>query len=104
MTPLKKIVIAVVLLLCFATLSHAGTITGSRTGASSSKVGTITGSRTGTITGSRVGTITGSRVGTITGSRAGTITGSAVDSRNSFENIYNEFLFRLMHVVLNGGF
>jgi uncharacterized protein YcfJ len=96
MTWLKKIFIAGVLMLCLATLSHAGTITGSRTGASGSKVGTITGSRTGTITGSRVGTITGSRVGTITG--------SAVDSRNSFENIYNEFLFRLMQVVLNGGF
>jgi len=88
MTRLKKIVIAGVLLLCFATLSHAGTITGSRTGAS----------------GSKVGTITGSRVGTITGSRAGTITGSTVGSRSSLENVYNEFLFRLMSVVLNGGF
>jgi len=96
MTRLKKIVIAGVLLLCFATLSHGGTITGSRTGASGSKVGTITGSR--------VGTITGSRAGTITGSRAGTITGSTVDSRSSLENVYNEFLFRLMSVVLNGGF
>jgi len=88
MTRLKKIVIAGVLLLCFATLSHGGTITGSRTGAS----------------GSKVGTITGSRVGTITGSRAGTITGSTVGSRSSLENVYNEFLFRLMSVVLNGGF
>lgn len=96
MTRLKKIIIAGALLLCFATLSHGGTITGSRTGASGSKVGTITGSRTGTITGSRVGTITGSRVGTITG--------SAVGSTNSFENVYKEFLFRLMSVVLNGGF
>ena len=96
MTRLKKMVIAGALLLCFATLSYGGTITGSRTGASGSKVGTITGSRTGTIT--------GSRVGTITGSRAGTITGSAIGSRNSFENVYNEFLFHLMSVVLNGGF
>jgi len=96
MTRLKKIVVAGVLLLCFATLSYGGTITGSRTGASGSKVGTITGSRTGTIT--------GSRVGTITGSRAGTITGSAAGSRSSLDNIYNEFLFRLMSVVLNGGF
>jgi hypothetical protein len=97
MTRLRKIVIAGVLLLCFATLSYGGTITGSRTGASSSRVGTITGSRTGTITGSRVGTITGSRAGTITGSAVGS-------SRSSFENIYDEFLFRLMSVVLNGGF
>jgi outer membrane lipoprotein SlyB len=104
MTRLKKMVIAGALLLCFATLSYGGTITGSRTGASGSKVGTITGSRTGTITGSRVGTITGSRVGTITGSRVGTITGSAVNSRNSYEDVYSEFLFRLMSVILNGGF
>ena len=80
MTRLKKMVIAGALLLCFATLSYGGTITGSRTGAS------------------------GSKVGTITGSRAGTITGSTVGSRSSLENVYNEFLFRLMSVVLNGGF
>jgi outer membrane lipoprotein SlyB len=104
MTLLKKIVIVGVLLLCFTTLSYGGTITGSRTGASGSKVGTITGSRTGTITGSRTGTITGSRTGTITGSRAGTITGSAADSRDSLENVYNEVLLRLLSVVLNGGF
>jgi len=83
-------------MLCFATLSYAGTITGSRTGASGSRVGTITGSRTGTITGSRAGTITGSRVGTITGS-------SVISPRISFDNIYNEFLFRGMNVVLKGG-
>jgi outer membrane lipoprotein SlyB len=97
MTRLRKIVIAGVLLLCSATLSYGGTITGSRTGASGSKVGTITGSRTGTITGSRVGTITGSRMGTITGS-------AVRSSQNSVDNIYSEFLFRLMSVVLNGGF
>src|SRR5262245_34145141 len=85
MTRLRKVVIAGVLLLCFATLSYGGTITGSRTGASGSRVGTITGSRTGTITGSRVGTITGSRVGTITGSTVGF-------SRDSFDSIYSEFL------------
>jgi hypothetical protein len=96
MTRLRKIIIAGVLLLCFASLSYGGTITGSRTGVSGSRVGTITGSRTGTITGSRVGTITGSRAGTITGSAIGS-------SRNSFD-IYNEFLFHLMKVVLNGGF
>jgi len=96
MTRLRKTVIAGVLMLCFATLSYAGTITGSRTGASGSRVGTITGSRTGTITGSRAGTITGSRVGTITGS-------SVISPRISFDNIYNEFLFRVMNVVLNGG-
>ena len=96
MTRLRKTVIAGVLMLCFATLSYAGTITGSRTGASGSRVGTITGSRTGTITGSRAGTITGSRVGTITGS-------AVISPRGSFDDIYNEFLFRVMNVVLNGG-
>jgi hypothetical protein len=99
MTRLRRTIIAGVLLLCFATLSYGGTITGSRAGASGSRTGTITGSRTGTITGSRTGTITGSRTGTITGSRTGTITGSSV---GSCDNIYNEFLFRLMSVVLNG--
>lgn len=88
MTRLRRTVIAGILLLCFATLSYGGTITGSRTGAS----------------GSRAGTITGSRAGTITGSRVGTITGSSVSSpRGSLDNIYIEFLFRLMNVVLNGG-
>ena len=96
MTRLRKTVIAGVLLLCFATLSYAGTITGSRTGASGSRVGTITGSRTGTIT--------GSRVGTITGSRAGTITGTAVSPKGSLDNMYDEFFIRLMNVVLNGAF
>ena len=88
MTRLRKTVIAGVLLLCFATLSYAGTITGSRTGAS----------------GSRVGTITGSRAGTITGSRVGTITGSAVSPKGSLDNMYDGFLFRLMNVILNGAF
>lgn len=101
MTRLRKIVIAGLLLACFATLCYGGTITGSRTGTTGSRVGTITGSRTGTITGSRTGTITGSRTGTITGSRVGTITGSSL---GSLDAIYNEFLFRLMGVVLNGGF
>ena len=91
MTRFRRTIIASVLLLCFATLSYGGTITGSRTGAS--------GSRAGTITGSRAGTITGSRAGTITGSRAGMITGSSL---GSLDNMYNEFLFRLMSVVLNG--
>jgi len=100
MTRLRKIVIAGSLLVSFATLCHGGTITGSRTSASGSRVGTITGSRTGTITGSRTGTITGSRVGTITSSQLGTLTGSGV---GPFDTIYNEFLFRLMSVVLNGG-
>lgn len=95
MTRLQRTIIAGVLMLCFATLSYGGTITGSRTGASGSRTGTITGSRTGTITGSRTGTITGSRVGTITGSSVGS-------SREFLDNIYNEFLFRLMSVVLNG--
>ena len=95
MTRFRKTVIAGILVLCFATLSYAGTITGSRTGTSGSRVGTITGSRTGTITGSRVGTITGSRTGTITGS-------ALVSPGGSFDNIYSEFLFRLMNVVLSG--
>ena len=87
MTRLRRTVTSGILLLCFATLSYGGTITGSRTSASGSRAGTITGSRAGTITGSRVGTITGSSVGS---------------SRGSFDNIYNEFLFRLISVVLNG--
>lgn len=96
MTRLQKAVSAGVLLLCFATLSYAGTITGSRTGASSSRVGTITGSRTGTITGSRAGIITGSRVSTITG--------TALSQKGSLDNMYDGFLFRLMSVILNGAF
>jgi len=96
MTRVRKIVTAGVLLLSFTTVSFAGTITGSRTGATGSRVGTITGSRVGTITGSRSGTITGSRTGTITGSRMGTISGSAVDS------IREEFLFRVLGILMNG--
>lgn len=88
MTRFRRTAIAGVLLLCFATLSYGGTITGSRSGASGSRAGIITGSRAGTITGSRVGTITGSSVGS---------------PRGSLDNIYNEFLFRLINVVLNGG-
>ena len=88
MTRLRSIITAGVLILCFMNLSYGGTITGSRTGA----------------TGTRVGTITGSRVGTITGSRVGTITGSATEPSGTPGNyIYGEFLFRLLAVVLNGG-
>ena len=83
-------------MLCFMNFSYGGTITGSRTSATGSRVGTITGSRTGTITGSRVGTITGSRVGTITGS-------ASEPSRIPANYIYGEFLFRLVTVILNGG-
>ena len=96
MTRLRKIIIAAVVLLSSATISYGGTITGSRAGANSERVGTISGSRTGTITGSRVGTISGSRVGTITGSSAespGTILG----------NIHTEILLRLMSLLLSGG-
>ena len=96
MIRLRKIATAGVLMLSFVTISYAGTITGSRTSATGSKVGTITGSRTGTITGSRVGTITGSRVGTITGS-------SADFPRTATENVHSEILFRLINIVLNGG-
>jgi hypothetical protein len=96
MTRLRNIITAGVLVLCLVTVSKGGTITGSRTGSSGSRVGTITGSRNGTITGSRVGTITGSRVGTITGSSKGS-------SRTAVDNIYDEFLFRLLTVVLNAG-
>ena len=96
MTRLRNIVAAGVLVLSFATASFAGTITGSRTGATGSKVGTITGSRTGTITGSRVGTITGSRTGTITGSNVG-ITSVSVD------NLRDELVFRLLRIIVTGG-
>ena len=96
MPQLRKIITAGVLVLSFVTISSAGTITGSRTGMTGSRVGTITGSRTGTITGSRTGTITGSRVGTITGSGMGS-------SRTVFDSIHNEFLIHLVGVILNGG-
>jgi hypothetical protein len=96
MTRLRNIITAGVLLLWFVPICCGGTITGSRTGATASKVGTITGSRTGTITGSRVGTITGSRIGTITGSATGS-------SKTPVDSIYDEFLSRLLTVVLNGG-
>ena len=96
MTRLRTIVTAGILVLSFVTISYGGTITGSRTSASSSKAGTITGSRIGTITGSRTGTITGSRGGTITGSAVGSLT-------TSNGNVYTEFLFRLMTLVVNGG-
>jgi outer membrane lipoprotein SlyB len=95
MTRLRKIVSAGVLVLSFATISYGGTITGSKTSATGSKVGTITGSRTGTITGSRVGTITGSRVGTITGSSA--------DLPRTVDAIHSQILFRLINIVFNGG-
>ena len=96
MTRLRKIITAGVLVLSFMTVSYGGTITGSRTGATGARVGTITGSRTGTITGSRLGTITGSRVGTITG--------STVESpRTSINDIHTEILFRILGLVLNGG-
>lgn len=88
MTRLRKIIIAAVVLLSSATISYGGTITGSRTGAISERVGTISGSRTGTITGSRVGTITGSSAGS-----RGTILG----------NMHTEILLRLMSILLSGG-
>ena len=96
MTRVRTIITSGVLLFSLATISYAGTITGSRTGATESRVGTITGSRTGTITGSRLGTITGSKVGTITGS-------GAESPRSVLENIHADFLFRLMTLVLNSG-
>jgi outer membrane lipoprotein SlyB len=95
MTRFRKIATAAVLVLSFVTVSYGGTITGSRTGSSASRVGTITGSRTGTITGSRVGTITGSRVGTITG--------SSIGSSSIGANLTSELLFRVLGIVLNGG-
>jgi hypothetical protein len=91
MTQLRQIVTAGILTVSLATVSFGGTITGSRTGASSARVGTITGSRTGTITGSRTGTITGSRVGTITGSRFET--GSS--------NLQDELLSRLIAFLVD---
>ena len=95
MTKVRNIIASGVLALSLATVSYGGTITGSRTGA--------TGSRFGTITGSSVGTITGSSAGTITGSRVGTITGSGIESPSSaLENIQADFLFRLMSLVLIG--
>ena len=96
MTRIQNIVTSGLLVLSLATISYGGTITGSRTG--------VTGSRVGTITGSRTGTITGSRVGTITGSKVGTISGSGTESpRSVLESLQADFLFRLMSLVLNSG-
>lgn len=97
MMRVRNIIASGVVVLSLTTISYGGTITGSRTGVSGSRFGTITGSRTGTITGSRVGTITGSKVGTITGS------GSAIESPSSvLENIPADFVFRLLTLVVNG--
>lgn len=63
MKQIKKTVTATLLMLLIGSVAFGGTITGSRSGASAARVGTITGSRTGTITGSRTGTITGSKFG-----------------------------------------
>ena len=95
MTRSRNIVTAGILVLSFATASFAGTITGSRTGTTGSKVGTITGSRAGTITGSKVGTITGSRTGTITGSNVGI-------TRVSVDNLREELVFRLLRIIMAG--
>jgi len=96
---LQRILTAAVLTFSLAMVSYAGTITGSRTSASGSRTGTITGSRAGTITGSRAGTITGSRVGTITGSRDRTLS----NSRTTLGVIDDEFLSRLINLLLNVG-
>ena len=94
MTQLRRILAAGVLSLSLVTVSYAGTITGSKVGAS--------GARVGTITGSRAGTITGSRAGTITGSRAGTITGSSVATESGLGNIRDEFVARLITLLVYG--
>jgi|SRR5690242_16668963 len=96
MTRIRHIITSGVLVLSLVTISYGGTITGSRTGVTESKVGTITGSRTGTITGSKVGTITGSKVGTITGS-------SAESPRSTLDSFPADFLIRLMGLLLNIG-
>ena len=98
MTSLKQIVIGAVLTLSLVSVAHAGTITGSRTGVSEARTGTITGSRTGTITGSRTGTITGSRVGTITGSATGA---SVSPSQEAAFDLRNDVLTRAMMLVLS---
>lgn len=96
MNLLRNIVTTGVLILSFVTISYGGTITGSRTGATDSRIGIITGSRSGTITGSTVGTISGSKVGIITGS-------STEPPKTIIENLYSDVVIRLLSVVLNGG-
>jgi len=88
MTHVRNIITTGVLVFSLATISYGGTITGSRTSATGSRVGTITGSRTGTITGSKVGTITGS---------------GEVSSGSVPVNIRAELLLRLMSFVLTIG-
>lgn len=98
MTQLRQMFVAILLTLCMAAASYGGTITGSRTSETGTRVGTITGSRTGTITGSRTGTITGSSAGTITGSKTGTLpisnTVSIIDEQGSLFS-------RIMLLLLN---
>ena len=93
MTNLRKCATAGILTLCLVTVSYGGTITGSKTGASAAKTGTITGSRAGTITGSRVGTITGSSIPTTSGI-------SAATSRGIFGD---EFLLSVIALIANIG-
>ena len=95
MTRLRHSVTSGVLILSLVTISYGGTITGSRT--------VVTGSRVGTITGSRTGTITGSKAGIITGSKVGTITGSGESPRSAVDNLRVDFLFRLLSLVLASG-
>ena len=102
MTQLRRILAVGIVSLSLVTVSHAGTITGSKVAAGGARAGTITGSRAGTITGSRAGTITGSRAGTITGSRAGTITGSRIATGSAFGDIQDEFVARLITLLVYG--
>jgi|SRR5215203_5406302 len=97
MNHLRRVFTAGVLTLSLMTVCYGGTITGSRTGASGARTGTITGSRTGTITGSRVGTITGSRSGTITGSRVNTVPES---NSTIIINVQGEFISRVLILLL----
>jgi carbohydrate-binding DOMON domain-containing protein len=89
---IRKYITAGILTLSLVSVSYAGTITGSKT------VASVT--RTGTITGSRAGTITGSRVGTITGSSSPTTAAPAASFR---ADLAEDFLFRVFALIFNIG-
>jgi len=88
----QKLLTATVLMFSLATIALGGTITGSKTGSTVSRTGTITGSRTGTITGSRTGTITGSRTGD---------TPTVDMSSSAISSIRENFMSRLIMLMIN---
>ena len=92
MNKAQKLLTTTILMFALATIALGGTITGSKTGSSISRSGTITGSRTGTITGSRTGIITGSRAGE---------TATVNMSSSAISSIRENFTSRLVLLMIN---